>query len=193
MKTQLLFRSALCLALIIVGARIQVPLPYFDYYTLQFTFVLLSSVLLPVRYAVGTMGAYILLGLMGVPIFAGGGGFAYVLRPSFGYLIGFLVTAGVLSAINTRKPVHTRMGYFGLNSLGIVIIYLFGITYKVAILAFYLNEVIPLSAILVTAFAIDIPADILMIAVLSMAEVKIVGAVNSAVRGHRSSVHTPQV
>lgn len=178
MKTRLLFRDALLIALIAVGARIQIPLPYFDYYTLQFTFVLLCGVLLPVRYAAGAVATYVLMGLIGIPVFAGGGGFGYVVRPTFGYLVGFIATAGVLAYVKSKYDVHTRKGYFWLNCLGIVITYVFGLSYKVAILALYLNETVPLLHIFQVAFAFDIPADFLMIIVLSLAEVSIVNALS---------------
>ena len=139
MKTRLLFRAALMIALLTVGARIQIPLPYFDYYTLQFTFVLLAAVILPPRYAWGSVATYVLMGLIGIPIFAGGGGLGYIVRPSFGYLIGFIVTAGVLAELKQRYKIHTILGYFTINTIGIVITYLFGLSYKIAILAWYLN------------------------------------------------------
>lgn len=183
MKTRLLFRAALCLALIAIGARIQIPLPYFDYYTLQFTFVLLTAVVLPPLYALAAVGGYVLLGLLGVPVFAGGGGIGYVLRPSFGYLLGFLVTAGVLSEIYQRTQINTRKAYYALNSLGIVITYLFGLTYKAAILSFYMNQAVPFWTILTGAFAFDIPADFLMILLLSAGEARIVRTIRGNKRG----------
>ncbi len=39
-------------------------------------------------------GVYLLIGLAGVPIFARGGGPAYLLRPTFGFLLGFLLRRG---------------------------------------------------------------------------------------------------
>lgn len=179
MKTRLLFRAALIIALLAVGARIQIPLPYFDYYTLQFTFVLLAAVILPPRYAWGAVGTYVLMGLIGIPIFAGGGGIGYIVRPSFGYLIGFIFTAGILSYVKHHYQIHSRKGYFGLNCLGIIITYLFGLSYKIAMLALYLNETVPLNDIFHVAFAFDIPADFLMIIILSAAEVPIVNALQS--------------
>ncbi len=182
MKTRWLFRAALFLALIAVGARLQIPLPYFDYYTLQFTFVLLSAVLLPWRYALGATGGYILLGLLGLPVFAGGGGLSYVLRPTFGYLIGFLITAGVLSYIHSKFTFTSNKHYFLLNLLGIFITYLFGLTYKTMALLFYMNQVVSFDLIFETAFVIDIPADILMVAILSLGEKKIVQSLGNPVK-----------
>ena len=186
-RTKVLFRAALIVALIAVGARIQVPLPYFDYYTLQFTFVLLGAALLPVRYAIGAVAAYTIMGLMGIPVFAGGGGISYVLRPSFGYLIGFIVCAGSLSYLHAAYNVRTRMQYFLLNLVGIGIVYLFGLTYKVAILYLYMNQTVDMNVLLVSAFAVDIPADIIMVAMLSMAEHKIVRALSGYVETQRDS------
>lgn len=173
-RTRLLFRAALILALVAIGARIQIPLPYFDYYTLQFTFVLLGAVVLPPLYALGAVGGYVLLGLIGVPIFAGGGGIGYVVRPSFGYLLGFVVCAVTLSYLHLKYKISTIKGYFGLNLLGIVITYIFGLGYKVAILLWYLNHAVDMGVLLTTAFAFDIPADIIMVAILSLAEPRIV-------------------
>ena len=178
MNLKLLLRSALCLTLIIIGARIQIPLPYFDYYTLQFTFILLTAVLLPIRYAVSVMAAYIILGLIGVPVFAAGGGLGYILRPSFGYLIGFLATIAAISTIYNHKPLKARKYFFLLNLLGIVITYLFGLGYKAAIINIYLNQALPLWTIITGAFAFDIPADAIMIALLSMVEPRILKAIS---------------
>ena len=68
-ELRLLMRSALLLALIIIGGKLQIPLPYFDYYTLQFSFVLLAAVVLPLRYVLLTIGGYVFLGLLGLPVF----------------------------------------------------------------------------------------------------------------------------
>ncbi|MGN0144233.1 MAG: biotin transporter BioY, partial [Clostridium sp.] len=45
-KTTIMIRCALFTALIAVSAFIQIPLPFMDYYTLQFLFVLLSGMIL---------------------------------------------------------------------------------------------------------------------------------------------------
>lgn len=177
MNVKFLIRAAILLALIAVGARIQIPLPYFDYYTLQFTFVLLAGVILPVRYALLATGGYVLLGLLGVPIFAGGSGVGYVLRPSFGYLLGFVATTVAVSYVYHKKIINTLWGYYGLNTMGIFITYLFGLTYKALILAFYMNKAVPFWIIFTSAMAFDIPADFVMIFLLSLLELKIIKAI----------------
>lgn len=182
MKLKLMTRSAIFLALIAIGARIQFPLPYFDYYTLQFPVVLLTGLLLTPRYTLLATGGYIILGLAGLPVFAGGGGPSYVLQPSFGYLLGFAVTAVVISCIyhKNRAKLNNFKGYLALNLLGIIITYLFGIGYKVLILSLYLNQSVPLLMLITASLSFDIPADIVMAFILSVFEIKIIKAINLA-------------
>ena len=173
-ELRLLMRSALLLALIIIGGKLQIPLPYFDYYTLQFSFVLLAAVVLPLRYVLLTIGGYVFLGLLGLPVFAAGGGISYVLRPSFGYLIGFVVTGAVLACLAGKKTPQTVSKYYILNFIGLLITYAFGLGYKSLILTYYMNEVVPFWVIFTGAMAFDIPADLIMIFFLAILEVKVV-------------------
>ncbi|MBE3550587.1 MAG: Substrate-specific component BioY of biotin ECF transporter [Brockia lithotrophica] len=53
-----------------------------------------AGVFLGARNGALAMGLYLLLGLLGFPVFAGGsGGFAYVLAPTFGYILGYVLAA----------------------------------------------------------------------------------------------------
>ena len=89
-KTKNLAYCALFTALIAVGAFIRVPVPVVPF-TLQYLFTMLAGLLLGPRLGTIAVGTYVLLGLVGLPIFTQGGGFWYVFQPSFGYLIGFCV------------------------------------------------------------------------------------------------------
>lgn len=83
-KTRSLVYCALFTALIAVGAFIKIPIPVVPF-TLQYLFTMLAGILL------GSLSvlAYMILGLIGLPIFSEGGGIGYVFKPSFGYIIGF--------------------------------------------------------------------------------------------------------
>lgn len=50
-------------------------------------------------------------GLFGLPVFAAGGGIGYIVRPSFGYLIGFVVAAFVTSFVVERSPRNSFRKY----------------------------------------------------------------------------------
>lgn len=82
----------LFIALITVGTFIRIPVGT-DVYTLQFMFTLLAGLVLGAHLGAIAVGAYVLLGVLGVPVFASGCGPAYVLQPTFGYLLAFIMQA----------------------------------------------------------------------------------------------------
>ena len=86
-KTKMLARAALLAALTAVGAFIKIPLGYSSI-TLQFFFTAMAGCLLGPYWGAASQGVYVLLGLVGLPIFTLGGGFGYVLQPTFGFLLG---------------------------------------------------------------------------------------------------------
>lgn len=51
---------------------------------------------------------YVLIGLVGVPIFALGGGFSYVLQPTFGFLLGLIPSAFVIGKLAKRPLTFWR-------------------------------------------------------------------------------------
>lgn len=69
-------------ALIAIGAFIQIPVPFMDYFTLQFLFVLLAGMLLgPVNGTIA-VAVYVAVGLAGVPIFAAAAAFRICSGPA---------------------------------------------------------------------------------------------------------------
>ncbi|MBP5593205.1 MAG: biotin transporter BioY, partial [Clostridia bacterium] len=85
--TKSLILTALFVALLAVSARVSFPF-FLVPFTLQVLFVLLAGKLCGKLVGGLTVAIYILLGLAGLPFFTAGGGFEYVLKPSFGYIIG---------------------------------------------------------------------------------------------------------
>ena len=148
-------------ALVAVGAFIQIPVPYMDYFTLQFFFVLLAGIVLGGKIGAVAVGVYVLLGLLGVPIFAAGGGIGYVLRPSFGYLVGFIVTAYVTGTL-CRKMKNTYAGYLAACLAGLVVTYVIGIAYKFMILNLYMKTPTPIFVIFLSCFPLDMPGDFVL-------------------------------
>ena len=51
----------------------------------------MCALLLGRKWGTISLVLYLALGLVGLPIFSSGGGPAYVLQPSFGYIIGFAI------------------------------------------------------------------------------------------------------
>ena len=83
-------------ALTAIAARIAVPLPGTAIpFTLQPVAVLLAGALLGARLGAASQVLYLAVGAAGLPVFAAGGGAAYLLGPTGGYLLAFPVAAAV--------------------------------------------------------------------------------------------------
>lgn len=98
---------ALFVALMVAGAYIQVPFPLVPL-TFQTVISILAGLLTGFKKGMISMSVYCFAGLAGLPFFAAGGGFAYALKPSFGYVIGFIAAAGVAGAIAGGRDVGLK-------------------------------------------------------------------------------------
>ena len=94
-KTLMLVLTALFAALTAVGAFFKIPFALVAI-SLQFLFTAMAGILLGAGYGALSQLVYVLIGLVGVPIFALGGGFSYVLQPTFGFLLGLIPSAFVI-------------------------------------------------------------------------------------------------
>jgi biotin transport system substrate-specific component len=102
-KLRWMVLASVMAALTAVGAYIHVPIGPVPI-VLTTLFALLAGLLLGSRWGLASMGLYILVGAMGMPIFAGGkGGFAHLLGPTGGYLLGFALAAWVTGFISERS------------------------------------------------------------------------------------------
>lgn len=142
LKTKELVLCALFIALITAGTFLKIPIGN-DVYTLQFLFTLLAGLLLGPRLGALAVGAYVLLGLLGFPVFAKGGGFAYVLQPTFGYLLGFIGQAYLNGAIVRQGRVTMRRILLA-NLVGMGIVYLLGLGYFYVISNFVIEAPVSL-------------------------------------------------
>ncbi|MDO4945019.1 MAG: biotin transporter BioY [Ruminococcus sp.] len=161
-KTAMLCICAVFTALTAVGAFIKVPIPVVPF-TLQYLFTMLAGLLLGGKYGAASVGAYVVLGLIGLPIFAEGGGIYYVLKPSFGYLIGFIIGAYVTGRIahKTNNPSLPRL--LAANFAGLGIVYLAGMIYYYFCANFWIaGNGISLKALFVYCFALAVPGDIVL-------------------------------
>lgn len=160
-NTRSLVLCALFVALIAAGAFLKVPVPVVPF-TLQFLFTMLAGLLLGGRLGAAAVCAYIALGLAGLPIFAQGGGVAYVFQPSFGYIIGFAVGALVTGTVAHRaeQPGYGRL--LAANFLGLGVVYLMGMTYYYLMSNFYLGSPIGLWPLFLYCFLLAVPGDILL-------------------------------
>jgi biotin transport system substrate-specific component len=92
-RTRSLVLCGLSIALLSVGAAIQVPLGPIPFTLQTLMFILILLVLTPAE-ALVAVGGYLVLGAVGLPVFSGfRGGFGVLLGPTGGFLMGFFVAA----------------------------------------------------------------------------------------------------
>jgi biotin transport system substrate-specific component len=155
---------ALFAALTAVGAFVRVPLPGVPF-TLQVPAVLLAGVALGPWLGAASQMAYIAVGLIGLPVFATGGGPGYILTPTFGFLVGFVVAAPVVGLV-AGDPARSGTPRVALAlTLGILAIYCVGVPWFSLNLAIYQNKPVP-AAVIWKFAAVYLPLDLLKAALL---------------------------
>lgn len=152
---------ALFTALIAVGAFIKIPIPVVPF-TLQILFTMLAGIILGGKYGALSVFCYILLGLLGLPIFAEGGGFSYVLNPTFGYLIGFCIGSFVTGKIANQVPKPSLKRLLVANFIGLTVVYALGMIYYWIIYTFYIGSGIGIWALFLYCFILAVPGDIVL-------------------------------
>lgn len=140
-------------------AQVRISLPFTPVPITGQTFaVLLVGAALGARRGAASLLLYIIQGLIGLPFFAGGAsGLAYFLGPTGGYLVGFIVAAGLvglLAACGLDRHIPSALLSF---LAGEAIIYLIGVSwlsiylglphaFAAGLLPFLLGDVIKLFA-----------------------------------------------
>ncbi|MCD2138643.1 biotin transporter BioY [Salinicoccus halitifaciens] len=149
MKTKHLVFVALFAALIAVGAQIRVPIGPVPF-TLQMPMVLLTALILGSKLGALSTLVYMLVGLIGVPVFAGSGGIGALLSPSFGFVLGF-IPAAYIAGIGVREgqPLHQSLIY---TYLALIVTFIFGIVY----FTFIMNTVIGTPVGLIEALMVTV-------------------------------------
>jgi biotin transport system substrate-specific component len=120
------FTVILCSLILVLSAKIKVdlyPVPT----TLQPLAILMISMLCGRNIAVATVSLYLFQGMIGLPVFAYGGGLPYLMGPTGGFLFGFLVASLIVGELADRGWGKVLFKSVFAMMLGMLIIYLFGI------------------------------------------------------------------
>jgi len=88
--------------LLAISSKIQTPFTLVPV-TMQTFVVLFLGMVLGYKLAAATVILYLIEGSIGLPVFAKGGGFAYLMGPTGGYLIGFVLTAFFAGMIKIKN------------------------------------------------------------------------------------------
>lgn len=125
-------------AAVALSAQIAITLPFSPVPVTGQTFaVLMVGALLGPQRAIAAMLLYLMEGLAGLPVFAAGTSTVVVLAgPTGGYLLGFVVAAGVVGYLAERGWDRKLGATMLAMTIGTAIIFIFGVTR----LAFYLAE-----------------------------------------------------
>ena len=117
---------AVCVAIMAVCSVITIPLPGGVPVTLQTFAVFLCVGLLGTMRATVAVTVYILLGMIGVPIFSGfGSGVGVILGPTGGYIIGFIFTALIVGLMTEKLGKKLWVEIVSMI-LGLAVCYAFG-------------------------------------------------------------------
>lgn len=131
LKTYDLIITAVFAALMVVGAYLRVPVPPVPV-SLQPFFCVFSGMILGAKLGAVSQTVYMLAGLAGFPVFTQGGGITYIFKPSFGYILGFVlgsyVTGTIIKSFSKKNFISLMIsslgGLFGIYAIGVPYIYL---------------------------------------------------------------------
>jgi biotin transport system substrate-specific component len=150
-------RSTLMTALLVVGGAVLTALaaqvafvaPWTSVpYTLQTGSVLLVGTVLGWRRGALSMALYVLAGVIGLPVYAGGdAGLGRLLGATGGYLVGFVIAGGIVGWLAERGWDRSVAGAAGLMAIGTLVIYAIGVPVLALVLALPLSTAIQSGAL----------------------------------------------
>ncbi|MGL4372675.1 MAG: biotin transporter BioY, partial [Turicibacter sp.] len=148
-------------ALIAVGAFIQIPIPILPF-TLQVLFTTLAGLLLGPRLGAMAVATYIIIGLIGIPVFTKGGGLSYIFQPTFGYIIGFFFGSMLTGYLAHKKQNPSFKSLLTACFAGLCVVYACGTVYYYFMANYYINEPIGVWGVFIYCFVLCVPGDILL-------------------------------
>jgi biotin transport system substrate-specific component len=121
--------AAMFVALMAIGANISTIAPFLHVggvpITLQTFFAILAGAILGARLGAIAMTVYMLVGMVGIPVFADfTAGFSIILKPTFGFILSYIFTAYVTGKIVEKKK--TLSTFIVAAIIGMAVNYLFG-------------------------------------------------------------------
>lgn len=143
-------------ALTAVCGFLKIPLGFMSI-TLQTMMAALAGILLGAKWGAASQGVYLALGLVGLPIFTQGGGPAYIFQPSFGFLLGFPLTAAVSAWLAKDSTSPLRIA--GAAAVGILAGYVIGTPYMGLILNVYMSKGLDVWTVVKTGCLIYLPGE----------------------------------
>ncbi len=158
-RTNHLTLTALFAAILAVAAFIRIPAGPVPL-TLQSTAALLCGYCLgPSRGAAATL-LYTAVGLAGIPVFTSGGGPAYLVSPTFGYILGFTTCALATGFLARYNPRHSAPGAYLIMLAGLAALYIPGVLWLYLSLHVIMGAPTSVATIIQTGLTIPFIGDI---------------------------------
>lgn len=139
MKTRDMILISLFAALTAIGAFIKIQIGIVPF-TFQFFFCAFSGVLLGSRKSMISQLVYVIIGLIGIPVFTNGGGFTYIFQPTFGYLLGFIACGYTVGKLTENLKDLNFPKMLGAILTGLMVIYIIGVPYLYMIVKLYMGK-----------------------------------------------------
>lgn len=161
-------KMAMLLALLIVSSYISINTGVLKF-TLQLLVIFIIGLCSTMLESVIIVSLYIILGVLGLPIFANfGGGFAYLLSPTFGFVYSFLIGVMVMQVIKNafRKIQKYKILEYTLMCLAcLFVVYLIGLIHFYFVYNYYLDKSYTFGNAIMLTVVPYIPFDILKMVV----------------------------
>ena len=172
-KTREMILTAIFAALTAVGGFLKVPAGPISF-TMQVFFTCMAGLLLGPYWGSLSQLIYVLLGLVGLPIFTQGGGLMYVVKPSFGFLIGLIPMAFIVGLLTRRVSMQLSrpkqfLRLLLAQTVGLVVLYVIGLPY----MYIFLKGAWTIQKTIVSGCLIFLPFDLLKMVLASLLEVRI--------------------
>ena len=151
------------------GGDIVVPFSILPFITL------LAGVLLGGRLGALSMTVYLIIGLTGIPVFATPpyGGLAYLVKPTAGFLFGFIGAAYITGKTVEKLGKNSVWSYFTASCAGLLILYVIGAPYFYLLMNFYLGQSMSAWTVIQYVFLPFIASDIIKAVIVSVISVPV--------------------
>lgn len=153
--------AVLVAALTAAFAQVTVPYPFSPApFTLQTAGVYLAGLLLGPVWGAFSLLLYLLVGVAGAPVFAGGSaGYGVLVGPTGGYLVSFPIAAGLIGAVVHRRVNPRRLDEVSVPLQVLALVVGLAVVYLVGSVWLSVQLELPLANALVQGGVVFIPGD----------------------------------
>ena len=143
MQVRSMLLVSLFAALMAVSSLMSVPLAGGVPFTLQVIVVMLAGFCLGPVYGAVRILVWVLLRVMGLPVFGQGtAGFLVFIRPTGGFIMGFVCCAGFVGYLTTARPIGFIRTFLAMLA-GLTVIYIMGYIGFMVSFEYVLNSPLP--------------------------------------------------